>query len=209
VAPDSTQGVRLLGPVWGWYLLISTLILPVAFLFLAPAMWIPSMVIPEKAVVDSLPIIDANRHEHIVYLNTNSSFNTFYLPDIYRYHRDEYVDLRVLSSFNGRVEARLESPTTVVLRTEDIGWLSNIFARVIRVDPDFDVGDEYVNDTFTAKILRVTSSKRDVLEVEFTFDLPLDHLSVIVLCWNGDQYRRWLPTEDWRPLNTTIEPYSF
>jgi hypothetical protein len=209
VAPDGPEGVRVLGPVWGWYLLISTMILPVVFLFLAPAMWISGMSVPEKTVMDSLPIIDADRHDHVVYLNTNSSFNTFYLPDIYRYHRDEYVDLRVLSSFNGRVEARLKSPTTVVLRTEDIGWLSNLFARVIRVDPDFDVGEQFVSGTFTAEILRVTSSKRDVLEVEFAFDLPLDHPSVVVLFWNGERYLRWPPTEQWQPLNATIEPYSF
>jgi hypothetical protein len=167
------------------------------------------MKVPENAVVDSLPLIDHELHEHVVYLNTNSSFNTFYLPDVYRYHRDRYVDLRVLSSFNGRVEARWESPATAVLRTEDYGWLSNLFARVIRVDPDFEVGDEYVTDLFTARILQVTPKKSDVLEVEFVFNLPLDDPSVVCISWDGQRYQRWQPTEEWQFLNSTVSPYSF
>jgi hypothetical protein len=207
--PESPIGVRVLGSLWGWYLLISALILPVVLLFVYPSMWIPSMAWPEKTIVDSLPLIDGGRHEHVVYLNTNSSFNTFYLPDIYRYHRDEYVDLRVLSSFNGRVEARAEFPGTIVLRTRDSGWLSNLFARVIRVDPDFEVGDEYVTDTFTATVLQVTPEKGDVLEVRFEFNLPLDDPSVILLYWNGKSYQRWQPIDEWRMLNPIVSVYSF
>ena len=164
---------------------------------------------PEKTVVDSLPLIDDNLHEHVIYLNTNFSYNTFYLPDIYRYHRGEYVDLRVLSSFNGRVEARSEAPETIVLRTRDSGWLSNLFARVIRVDPDFEVGDDYVTDTFTATVLQVTPKKRDVLEVHFVFNLPLDDPSVVLVYWNGESYQRWQPSDEWRMLNPTISPFSF
>jgi hypothetical protein len=207
--PESPIGVRVLGSLWGWYLLISALILPVVLLLVYPSMWIPSMACPEKTIVDSLPLIESGRHEHVVYLNTNSSFNTFYLPDIYRYHRDEYVDLRVLSSFNGRVEARAESPGTIVLRTRDSGWLSNVFARVIRVDPDFEVGDEYINDTFSATVLQVTPKKSDVLEVEFLFALPLDDPSLTLLYWDGERYLTWQPTDQWQLLNSTRDPYSF
>jgi len=206
---ESPPGRRLLGPIWGWYLLVSAAVLPVVLLFVYPAMWIPSMAWPEKTVVDSLPFIDQGAHEHVIYLNTNSSFNTFYLPDIYRYHRDEYVDLRVLSSFNGRVEARAGSPNSLVLRTRDSGWLSNMFARIIRVDPDFAVGDEYPTETFTARVLQVTPGKRDVLEVRFDFSLPLDDPSVVLIFWDGDDYLRWRPADEWQFLNATVKPYSF
>ena len=206
---ESPPGVPVLGPIWGWYLLISAVILPAVLLFVSPSMWIPSMAWPEKTVVDSLPLIDRNVHDHVIYLNTNSSYNTFYLPDIYRYHRDEYVDLRVLSSFNGRVEARSESSDTLLLRTRDTGWLSNLFARVIRVDPDFAVGDDYVTDTFTATVLQVTPKQKDVLEVQFVFNLPLDDPSVVLLFWDGERYQRWRPTHEWQSLNTTINSFSF
>jgi len=207
--PESPAGVRVLGSIWGWYLLVSALILPVVLLFVYPAMWIPSMAWPEKTVVDSLPLIDEEFHEHVIYLNTNSSFNTFYLPDIYRYHRDTYVDLRVLSSFNGRIEARSESPKTLILRTTDSGWLSNMFASVPRVDSGLAVGDTYVNGTFTATILQVTPKKRDVLEVEFVFNLRLDSPSLILIYWDGKSYQRWKLTDEWQLLNATVSPYSF
>jgi hypothetical protein len=207
--PESPAGVRVLGSIWGWYLLVSALVLPTALLFVYPSMWIPSMAWPEKTVVDSLPLIDEEFHEHVIYLNTNSSFNTFYLPDIYRYHRDTFVDLRVLSSFNGRIEARSESPKTLILRTADRGWLSNMFARVPRVASEVAVGDEYVTDTFTATILRVTPKKLDVLEVEFVFNLNLGDPSVIMLFWDGKRYQRWRPTDEWQLLNSTVSAYSF
>ena len=206
---ESPPGRRLLGPIWGWYLLVSAVVLPVVLLFVYPSMWIPSMAWPEKTVVDSLPFIDRGAHEHIIYLNTNSSFNTFYLPDIYRYHRDEYVDLRVLSSFNGRVEARAQAPNTIVLRTRDTGWLSNLFARIIRVDPDFDVGEEYVTETFTASIVQVTPGKSDVLEVKFVFNLPLDDPSVVLISWDGEGYQCWKPTQEWTLLNSEVNSFSF
>ena len=207
--PDTPPGVRTLGPLWGWYLLISALILPVLLLFVYPWIWIPSMAWPEETVLDSLPYIDEHIHEHVIYLNTNSSYNTFYLPDIYRYHRNEYVDLRVLSSFNGRVEARTESSDTLVLRTQDSGWLSNMFARVIRVDPDFAVGDTYVTETFTATIMQVTPDQQDVLEVQFVFTIPIADPSVVLLHWDGENYQRWEPTGEWDLLNSTVDPFSF
>jgi hypothetical protein len=206
---ESPAGVRVLGSLSGWYLFVSALILPAVLLFVYPSMWIPSMAWPEKTVVDSLPFIDSNDHEQVIYLNTNSSFNTFYLPDIYRYHRGEYVDLRVLSSFNGRVEARSEASDAIVLRTRDRGWLSNLFARVIRVDPDFAVGDNYVTDTFTATVLQVTPKQKDVLEVQFDFNLPLDDPSVVLISWDGQRYQRWQPIDEWQMLNPTISPFSF
>lgn len=206
---ESPAGKRMLGPLWGWYLLVSAAILPLVLLFVYPTMWIPSMAWPEKTVVDSLPFIDEDAHEHVIYLNTNSSFNTFYLPDIYRYHRDEYLDLRVLSSFNGSVEARSEFPDTLVLRTRDRGWLSNLFASIIRVDPDFAVGEEYVTDTFTATILQVTPGQQDVFEVRFHFNLSLDDPSVVLIFWDGKNYQCWQPTSEWSLLNSTVERFSF
>jgi hypothetical protein len=84
-----------------------------------------------------------------------------------------------------------------------------MFARIIRVDPDFEVGDEYLTDTFTATILQVTPSKRDVLEVRFDFSLPLDDPFVVLIFWDGDDYLRWRPADEWQFLNATVKPYSF
>ncbi|MBS1249215.1 MAG: hypothetical protein MAG431_00790 [Chloroflexi bacterium] len=194
---------------WGWYLLVSALILPILLLFIYPFMWIPSMGWPEDTVTESLPLIEADTHQHVVYLNTNSSYNTFYLPDIYRYHRGEYVDLRVLSSFNGHVSARSEGEHTILLRTEDTGWLSNMFARLVRTEPKYSVGDEYITELFTATILKTTPDREDVLEVRFTFNIPLNDPSLVLLYYDGENHQRWVPTQEWQLLNTSLEPFSF
>jgi hypothetical protein len=84
-----------------------------------------------------------------------------------------------------------------------------MFARVPRVASEVAVGDEYVTDTFTATILRVTPKKLDVLEVEFVFNLNLGDPSVIMLFWDGKRYQRWRPTDEWQLLNSTVSAYSF
>jgi len=207
--PDAPPGVRFLGPAWGWYLLISALILPLILLFVYPSMWIPGLQLPENTVLDSLEHIDQNVHEHVIYLNTNSSFNTFYLPDIYRYHRGEYLDLRILSSFNGRVLARQESNHVLVLKTEDFGWLNNMFARTVRLTPLFAENDTYTNPLFTATILSVTPDSQDVQEVRFEFALPLDDPSTVLLYYDGQTFRRWELSSEWQLLNPTLDPFSF
>jgi hypothetical protein len=207
--PDAPPGVRLLGPAWGWYSLASALILPVILLFVYPWMWIPSFRLPEQSVLDSLPLIEEDIHEHVVYLNTNSSFNTFYLPEIYRYHRGGYMDLRLLSSFNGRLLARQESEHTLALKTGDASWLGNMFARVLRVTPELEVGDVYTTPLFTATILAVTPGGRDVQAVRFEFILPLDDPSLLLLYYDGGHYRRWQPSPEWELLNPRLDPWAF
>lgn len=207
--PDAPRGVRVLGPAWSWYLVLSAVIVPVVLLFVYPSMWIPGLRLPEHTVLDSLPLVDETTHEHIAYLNTNSSYNTFYLPDIYRYHRGEYIDLRMLSSFNGHVWARQESERVLVLRTEDAGWLSNMFARIVRVTPELAVGDLHTTPSFTATILAVTPDGEDVQEVRFEFVLALDDPSLVLLYYDGQSYRHWDPSAEWELLNPTLDPFAF
>jgi hypothetical protein len=172
-------------------------------------MWIPGLQLPENTMLDSLVHIDQNKHEHVIYLNTNSSFNTFYLPDIYRYHRGEYLDLRILSSFNGRVWARQESDHVLVLKTEDFGWLNNMFARTVRLTPVFAESDTYTNSSCTATVLSVTPERQDVQEVRFEFTLPLNDPSMVLLYYDGQTFRRWEPSSEWQLLNPTLDPFSF
>jgi hypothetical protein len=207
--PDMAAGVRRLGPIWGWYLLAATAVLPLILLFIYPAMWLPGLRLPEQTILDSLHLIGEDQHQHVVYLNTNSSYNTFYLPDIYRYHRGDYIDLRLLSSFNGRVSARQESENTLVLRTEDPGWLNNMFARIVRLTPGFAVGDVYETELFVAEVTAVTPNNQDVLEVRFEFTLPLNDPSFTLLFYNGDTFQSWEPTTDWQLLNPNLDPFGF
>ena len=207
--PDAPPGVRFLGAAWGWYLLLATVITPLALLLVYPSVWIPGLQLPEQTVLDSLPLIDADEHEHVVYLNTNSSFNTFYLPDIYRYHRGQYIDLRLLSSFNGRVWARQEGERALTLRSEDSGWLDNMFADIVRTSPGFSVGDAYNTPLFSAVVLAVTPEGLEVQEARFEFTLPLTAPSLALIYYDGQDYRRWRPSPEWELLNPTLDPLAF
>jgi hypothetical protein len=209
ITPDAPPGVRILGSIWGWYLLVSALIGPLVLLFIYPSMWIPGLRLPEQTILDSLPLIDEGDHQHVVYLNTDSSYNTFYLPDIYRYHRGEYVDLRLLSSFHGHVWARQEGERALGIRVEEAGWLSNMFARVVRITPQFAVGDVYTTPLFAATILATTADGQDVQEVGFEFVLPLDDPSLVLLTYDGHSYRRWRPSPEWALLNSRLDPFGF
>jgi hypothetical protein len=209
LSPESPRGVRVLGRVWGWYLLFATLVVPAILLPVLPSMWIPGLQLPEQTILRSLPLIDEDMHQHVVYLNTDSSYNTFYLPEIYRYHREEYVDLRVLSSFNGRVSARQDSERVLSLRTQDVGWLSNMFARIVRLSPRFRVGDEHHTGLFTATVAALTPQGKDVAEVRFEFVVPLDDPALVFLYYDGESYRRWDPSPEWELLNSALSPLGF
>jgi hypothetical protein len=206
---DAPPGVPVLGSTWGWYLLISALILPLILLFIYPSMWIPGLKLPENTVLNSLAIIDHEVHEHVIYLNTDSSFNTFYLPDIYRYHRGSYIDLRMLSSFNGHVWAKQESDHVLMLKTENSGWLSNMFARTLRLTPVLTENTTYITPLFAATILDVSPDGKDVQEVSFEFVNTLDDPSMVFLYYDGHTFRRWEPSREWHLLNPTLDQFAF
>jgi hypothetical protein len=117
--------------------------------------------------------------------------------------------MHLLSSFNGRFWAKQEGPRTLLLKTEDTGWLSNMFSRALRVTPEVSVGDVYDRGLFRATITEVTPEGHDALEVTFTFSVPLDDPSVVFLCYDGDKYVRWEPSPEWTILNDTINEYGF
>jgi hypothetical protein len=208
-APEMPPASRIVGLAWGWYLLIVVVVVPMLLLFVLPGMWIPDFQLSEQAVLHSLPFIEKGRHGHVVYLNTDSSYNTFYLPEIYRYHRGEYIDLRVLSSFNGQVWARQDSDRGLSLKTEDVGWLSNMFARIVRLSPELSVGDVYETELFTATISALTPNGKDATEIGFEFVVPLDDPSLVILHYDGETYRIWEPSPEWELLNSTLSPLGF
>ncbi len=206
---DKPWGVSVLGRVFGYYLLVSVVIIPVVLLFVYPSMWIPGMKLPDRTVVRSLPLIEEDFEGRVIYLNTNSSFNTFYLSDIYRYHRGHYVGILLLSSFNGHVWARQDDDNTLSLKVDSRGWLSNMFARIVRVNPTFTEGQEYTNQLFSATVVEVFPGGEDVREVRFRFAHSLGDPSLLFLYYDGKTFRNWQPSTEWELLNTTIEPYGF
>jgi hypothetical protein len=208
-APGAMPGVKFLGTLWSLYLIVAAVVLPVAFLLTYPSMWISGLRLPENTMMRSMQIIENSGSKHVFYLNTNSSFNSFYLKDIYRYHRGEYIDMHLLSSYNGRFWARQNSPHSISLRTDERGWLSNMLARAVRVTREVTAGDVYEKDLFKATVTRVHPDGDDALEVRFDFSVPLDDPSLVFLCYDGKRYVRWEPSREWKLLNSTIDEYGF
>ncbi|MBN2170624.1 MAG: glycosyltransferase family 39 protein [Candidatus Krumholzibacteriota bacterium] len=207
--PDAAPGPRLAAGAWAAFLALAVVATPAAMLFAGPGLMIPGMRLPERTVQRLLPLVDPARHEHVVLLNTSSAFNTFYLPDIYRYHRGEYVDLRPLSSFNGRVEARAAGPRALELRTAGDGWLGNMFACIVRVTPRLAAGDVHETPLFTATILETNPAGDDLRRARFDFARPLDDPALRLLFWDGARYRAWEPATEWQPLNTRVDPHGY
>lgn len=208
LVPDASAGVRILGPLWGWYLSIAAVVVPVVLLFIYPPMWIEGLRLPERTVLRSMPEIKKGDYEHVVYLNTNSSFNSFYLKDIYRFYRGRYIDMYLLSSFNGRVWAKRESENTLALKTDDVGWLSNFFARIVRAEPELSTGYRREGELFTAVVLETTEDGKDILKARFEFETSLDDSALLLLCYDGRDYKRWQPSSQWTLLNATNHSYG-
>ncbi len=209
LAPGSPRGVRVLGPVWGWYLFLSALVAPLALLYVYAPMWMDGMRVPDETVKQSLTAVEESGAEYVFYLNTSSSYNTFYLPDVFRYHLGRFIDVRPLSSFYGKVRAKAESEKALRLRADRRGWLGNMFASVVRMNPVLAEGETFEAPPLRATLLEVTGDGRDVLEARFEFDRPLEDGSFLFLYHDGRTYRRYQPSAEWKLLNPRLSGVGF
>jgi len=76
-----------------------------------------------------------------------------------------------------------------VLRADRKGWLSNVFAALLRSPARLKPGTAYEKSMLTATLLEVTQDGRDVLAVRFEMDRPLNDPHVLFLQWNGSAFR--------------------
>jgi len=178
--------------IWGWYLLIG-LFLPGAILsaFL-PRMYLPSLQKPGRDTLTGLPIIRAHiarrSIDTVIFLNTSGPFLTLYVGGILEYHLYQPVNVRVLSSLNGRMTLERTGPRSFVMHTDRLGWLSNMFARIVRLNPHLEEGRIYRNELFDATLVHLTSDRQDVLTVRFDFHRPLDDPGLLFMTWNGVRF---------------------
>jgi hypothetical protein len=115
----------------------------------------------------------------------------------------------MLSSFNGHVWAKQESDHVLILKTENSGWLSNMFARTLRLTPVLTENTTYITPLFAATILDVSPDGKDVQEVSFEFVNTLDDPSMVFLYYDGHTFRRWEPSREWHLLNPTLDQFAF
>ncbi len=188
-SPDSLPRVRYLGTALGVYLLVFSLALTFVFSFYYPYSYKTSLDNPQEFVLKSREITDTRNASRIVYLNTPGPFVTLYVNDIFRYYTGEYKDINILSGFNGKIWMKKLSDSSFVLRTDSKGWISNMFAKVLRSDPLVENGRVYSRNDFKAVIVKTTDDNNDVLEVRFDFKYNLTAPDVLILYYDGSEVK--------------------
>ncbi len=167
--PENPKGIPVIGNIFGYYLIFSTIIL--AFYL--------SMTFPDEfknefkkitSTVNETNKFIKDETRNIYYLTTPSTTYTFYLNDITKVNQDFSLSVFPLSSFNGDMSIKKLSEKSFLLETNTTGWLNNLFAKVARVYPKLEVGKNYKLKTFTATILKTTLDGKDLISAKFEFE---------------------------------------
>jgi len=175
--------------LFGWFILVSVLVPGIALSAIYPASFLPSLAKPERAALTALAPIEKRGPDHVLLLNTSGPFETFYTGGILEHHLGRPIDLRVLSSCNAVMTVTRIDDRSFVLRADRPGWLSNMFARIVRAEPRLIKGKTYAKGLFTATLLEMTPDGSDVLAVRFEMSVPLADPGLLFLSWDGPGYR--------------------
>lgn len=181
------------GPLWtrafGWYVLVGVLIAGALLSALYPYSFAPGFTMLERETMTALPHMEERKPQHTIMLNTSGVMNTFYPPIIIEYHRRQPTDVRILCSCNAIVTIERTGDESFVIRSDRPGWLSNFFARALRVEPVLQQGRVYRNDLFSATLLRLTDDRLDTLAVRFDMHTSLSDDSILFLYWDRRAFR--------------------
>ncbi len=127
--------------------------------------------------------------EHLCVLNTPGAMHTFYLQPIIEFYAKPSLDVRVLSSMNGVLSVERVDDRSFVLRADRAGWLTNMFARILRSPGRPKPGRVFERDILTATFVEMSRGGRDVVAVRFDMDRPLDDASLLFMQWDGESFR--------------------
>jgi len=172
----------------GWYILLGVLAPGLLLSAVMPFMYVESLAAPANHALTAREHIERRAPDHVLVLNTAGMFDTLYVKDVLDYYMGARQDLRLLSSCNAIMSVERVDERAFVLRADRPGWLSNMFARLVRTEPRLAVGHRRVSRPFTTMIEEVTSDGSDVLAVRFELDRPLNDRSLLFLRWNGDAF---------------------
>ncbi len=209
---DVPAGLRRLGPIMGGYLFLSCGVLGLFLTAYLPYKIWRSLGLPQRVVREALTAAGDRIPEHLVMLNTSGPLVTLYVAPILHYQAGRAHDARVLSSFNGRVWIKPLSDRSLLMKTDRPGWLTNMFARVLRNHRTLVPGRRYDASLFTAELVRLTDDRTDALEVRFDFRDPLTTEKTVFLYYDGNRLRRWTFTDAllgrWVLLGDSSDPFK-
>jgi hypothetical protein len=154
-----------------------------------PFFYAPTFEKPNRQAASIIPHVKQSAPDHLLVLNTPGPMHTFYLHPIIEFNAGSGLDVRVLSSMNGVMSVERVDNRSFVLQADRKGWLTNIFAGMLRSSKPPKPDRVYRKGLFTATLANMTRDGRDVLAVRFDMNEPLDSSSILFLYWDGEVFR--------------------
>jgi hypothetical protein len=182
--PRAPRLTRLTAAGVGVSAVLFGLVLSAAY----PPMFRRSLDAPAEEVRTAAPAVLDAAPGRVVFLNTSGSFLTFYVADVLSFSVGRRTPVTLLSSANVSFELERVDARTLILRTRERGWISHVFANLVRTEATVETGSRWAGPGVTALVESVTEDRLDVLSVRFSFDEPLDGRRVLLLEWTGDRF---------------------
>jgi len=187
---ETPEPVKYIGKTFSYYLLISSVIITFLLMFYYPLAYSKSAVKPEYYTLKVIELAEKKNAQKIILLNIPGSMNLIYMNDIYRFYSHKYTNFNILYGGDGRIWLKKNNDSTISLKTDNKGWITNFFARVFRTKPILEKGSEYKKADFTAKISEITNDGKDVLEVDFKFNNSLTTSDFIIIYFDGNDFKK-------------------
>jgi hypothetical protein len=172
-----------MGAGWGtlWCVLVPGIVLSATM----PYVYAPAFERPKQQAASILPHIEQRNADHLLVLNTPGAMHTFYLHPIIEFHAKAGTETHVLSSMNGVMSVERRDDHSFILRADRKGWLTNVFAGILRSAVRLKPNAVYKKGILTARLVELTSDQRDVRAVRFEIDRSLNDPGVLVVHWDG------------------------
>jgi hypothetical protein len=176
----------------GWGVLVCVLAPGVVLSAAMPFIYAPTFEKPTRQAASILPSLERWDPDDLLVLNTPGPLHTFYLHPTIAFHAEATTRIYVLSSMNGVMSVERLDDRSFILRADRKGWLTNLFAGVLRSRARLSTQRVYEKDVLAACPVELTSDRRDVLAVRFELNRPLSDPDLLIMYWDGE---RFLPIE--------------
>jgi hypothetical protein len=185
--PPKPPPAGRLSAIWvAWVILITGAVLSAGY----PWMFVGSLGASEREARTSLPALEAAQPSHVAVLNTSGMMVTLYVPDLLPHTSGMELEVQVMSSGHGVWSVERIDQDSLRLRTDRPGWLSHMFALMMRTEPVLEQGRVIDQGLYAVTMEELTPDKLDLLTARFDFDRPLDDASLLLLSWDGEGFVR-------------------
>lgn len=182
-APAAPLFTRLMG----WWMMAAVLLPGVILSAAMPFYYLPSLEQPTRDLSSLVPHL-GERDQAVILLNGPNPFITLYTNDVVTWLRNRPTEIWLLAAPSARMSLTRLDGDSFELRSDRRGWLSNLFARLVRSESALAKGAVYDRKLFAATLLELTSDSTDVLAVRFDMKQPLDDPAVAFFHWDGRGY---------------------